>query len=154
MPPYTLNKNQQVYTGGFYPISAYTRVVSVLVTANQGTGPTFQISPQFGQDFWLLNIRCWVTAKAIDPTRVTSVSFRYGIGVPANAAALMAWDEVLPLTGLGGARSNWLFYDGAESKSWEMSRRYTGQGQRLAVWAARSHASNDVVQVSFLIAEG
>ena len=140
--------------GGVYPISAYSRVVSISLGATSTLPPQVDYTPVLGNRIWLLGIKAWVAAKAIDSAQYTTLSFWYGYGKPTTQAAMQEWRELIPFGGHLVPRVPWYFYDGDLEKSWDFSMLFVGESKRFGIIADRNVADANAVQVSFIISEG
>lgn len=152
--PQIANRAQQVYTGGVYPISAYSRVVSLQLSVEFGAGAIYSYTPSLGNKLWLLEIQLSVREKPVNKDLWTSVYVSGGIGTPTGPADIVAWDNVLPNYDETRRITNWVFYDGQSYMSWRLSKLYEGKQLRFAMIASRDIWGKDVVRASFRIAEG
>jgi len=152
--PTIANRAQQVYTGGMYPVSAYSRIVSLQCLASQLFGEQFAYSPMLGKNFWVLEIQCWVLAKPANHSQATTVMIGCGEVEPHSAEEIRGWENILKKYPMGPGVPRWFFHDGVEYKQWNLSKLFKGGLRRLGITAMRVGWQSDIVQVSFRIAEG
>jgi len=148
------NRSQQVYTGGIYPISAYSRIVSLDIEVSEGGGTGYAYTNMLGNNLWLLEVKCWVREKPANIAQWTEVFLVTGQIKPQTLADIQTWENLLPKYQAETPETPWCFYDGNSFKNWEMSKRFMGQSRRFGIYAERSGIPEDVVNVSFRIAEG
>lgn len=150
-----VNRSQQVYRGAVYPISAYSRVVSIELTVPD-TGITyFHTTPPVGNKVWLLQVKIMVFPKSINAGQGTGVRVLAGSGHNLSLQDVLGWENVLPLYPPNNPIFPWTIRDGIHSLEWDMTRLYEGKARRFAVTGFRGMGLGpDEIYASFQIAEG
>lgn len=149
-----LSKSQQLVTGVMFPRGVYSRVVSCAVQALAAGPAECSYTPVVGQSVWLLGIK--VTGFPAAPTGANQTTFYLltGTTLPASAAAILEWENILPVFMGGTAGLPWVKHDGVTEMSWEMNQHFSGTGRRFGIWAQRGPVGLDELIVSFRISEG
>lgn len=153
--PTIVNRSQQVYTGGIYPISAYSRVlgVSCFIPADGAFG--FNVTPPVGNKVWLTHIKLQVIPKPANCAQGTSVIVYAGQGGVPTEHDLLSWEVVIPMLDPNGQATLWTMTDGIATVEWDMSKLYTGKNRRFAVGGRRAGGfRDDGIWASLTIAEG
>jgi hypothetical protein len=153
--PKIANRNQQVYTGGVYPISAYSRVIGLtaLIPPNGDFG--FNVTPQVGNKVWLTHIKIQVLPKPANHSQGTSVIVYAGQGGEPTQNDLLSWEVVIPMRDPAGGSTLWTMTDGISVVEWDFSKLYKGKNRRFAVGGRRYGGFGaDGIWASLTIAEG
>lgn len=149
-----LNREQQLRVAGIYPISAYSRVISVFLNIPQDGNWHYAHTPPVGNKVWLL--RCTVRHCARSPNVNNYTNFELVTGTARARAVgdLMAWSIIIQNMVEAGPSITLQLGDGCICYQEDMSRLYTGENRRFGVVAKRVGAGVDQFFTSFLIAEG
>lgn len=151
---FTINQSQQIRSGAVYPISAYSRVVSVELAVADPWGWTYVVTPVVGDRVWLLGVKVWMQRVAVDLTQLTSFSIYAGGGRNSSLQDVITWENVLPKINNAGQMISWHQYDGSTGFEWDLSKKYEGDSRRFALVGTRTGLGGRLIQASFLIAEG
>ena len=149
------NRAQQVYTGGIYPISAYSRVIGIscIIPANGDFG--FNVTPQVGNKVWLTHVKIQVLNKPANRAQATTVIVYAGQGGIPSQQDLASWEIVIPMRDPVGGSTLWTLHDGLDTVEWDMSKLFVGKNRRFACGGRRTGGFlEDGMFTSFTIAEG
>lgn len=153
--PIIVNRAQQVYTGGVYPISAYSRVVSVGLSLDAIGTVAWNYTGRVGNKVWLTHVKIKCEPKPANQAQATAVTLYAGQGVPNSQADLDSWERILPFFNDLRQPIPWVFTDGIDKMEWDLSILYKGKNRRFAVEGFRAGGfRSDSLMVSFTIAEG
>lgn len=152
--PIIVNEGQQVRAGAVYPISVYSRVVSVDLAVAQAWGWTYVVTPVMGNRVWLLGIKVWPQVMAINAAQ--GIDFELFDGGPGDVslADVQTWDRLLPKVNNTNVMVPWAITDGSAGFEWDLSRLFVGESRRFALVGTRTGPDAALLQVSFRIAEG
>ena len=152
---YILNGNQQVRVRGLQPIPVYSRVVSLRNTLPADNAWYWNVTGPLGNDLWLLEVKVFSMAKAVNAANYSQFRIYTGSGVVNAMADFDAWDNVLPLHFPAGALGYWRIEDGRDEISWTMAKTLRGENRRLGYIARRPIGMGvDIITVSYQISEG
>lgn len=152
---YILNRNQQVYYPAIYPISAYSRVVSLSQLLPDDGNWYVAVSRNLAQNFWLIGIDVWASPTVANDTNASYIVFRAGQGVSWTYAEVRTWEEILPIHAGAHTYTNWAIYDGVRHMRWNIKKRFQGEQRKLAITSMRALGMGiGRLEVSFEITEG
>lgn len=151
---FVINRNQQVYTAGMYPIAAYSRIVSVELALFEGWGLLSAVTPVVGNNVWLLGVKVFKRQEAPDSSQFNFFGIYAGGPGDVSVVQILEWPSVLPKLNSIGQPAFWQICDGKSEMSWQFKKRYEGDGRRFALLARRYGESHSLLQVSFHISEG
>jgi len=153
--PTIANRAQQVYTGGIYPVSAYTRVIGLTCLIPDDGSFAYNYSQPVGNKVWLLHVKVMCIPKPDNYNQATSFVVYAGQGAVNHQSDLTSWERIIPLQDPLQAITTWTMYDGRDLIEWDMSKLYKGKNRRFAIGGRRYGGfRQDALQVSFTIAEG
>lgn len=129
-----VSKNQRLVTGVMNPGSSYSRTVTCIAYI-KGTPDARGFTPPLGQVVRLLGVDIWTTPD-YSAVAGAAFSFRilYGTGEPPTAAAILEWENIIPVYWPDGTPREWHQHQMNEHMHWSMDRLFKGQGQRFGVW--------------------
>lgn len=152
---FVVTRSQQVVTAGVYPISMYSRIETLAVTALGDGVWRYRLTPKLGKNLWLLSVNVWTQPGPIVYFQGTEFRVFAGSGNPGSVAGLETWEEVVPVLAEDGSRGQWMLGDGKEHFAWTMSRYYKGAATRFALAYYRGPAQGfKGLYASFLVSEG
>ncbi len=150
-----VNRSQQLRVAGLRPESAYSRIVSLVVTVKGDGIVRYMVTPVVGQSVRLLGVKAICNPKAINAAQSTGFGMYAGSTRPGSVADVQAWETVLPLYDNNNVLVEWGFRDGMTELEWEFNKLYLGEARRFAITYARGPAwGDDRLIVSFHVSEG
>jgi len=153
--PTIANRAQQVYTGGMYPVSAYSRIMGLGVTVLEDGVFKWNITPPVGNKVWLLNVTVRCNPKPANLSQGTLITLYAGEGLVTQEADFEYWDKILPILNQDNTILPVLMTDGVNEMSWSMSKLYKGDHRRFGIGANRLGGfMTDAIYAEFTIAEG
>jgi len=152
--PRVINKVQQVLHTGIYPMSMYSRVVSLRLVLRPLLGEAFVITPVVGNNVWLLGVDVWPDVKAVDNDQVSYFRLYAGAGEQVNADGVKAWENILPLSANLPGETYWGVLDGMPGFHWTMAKYFKGNSRRFGIVGTRFGEDFGMLYVSFQISEG
>lgn len=149
-----VNESQQVRAGAVYPISVYSRIVSVELTVAQGWGWTYVVTPIVGNRVWLLSAKVWTQVMVVNAAQ--GIHFNLWAGGPGDVslADVTTWDRLMPKNDNMNMMMTWSITDGSLGFEWDLSRLFVGESRRFAMTGTRIGPDAALLQASFQIAEG
>lgn len=153
--PTIVNRSQPVYTGGVYPISAYSRVEGIGLSVDAIGTFNWNFTKTVGNKVWLTHVKVEVINKPANMSQATAVILYAGQTIPNSLADLNNWERILPMYNQVKQRIPWTFIDGMDVMEWDFAKLYKGENRRFAVGGYRVGGFRaDSIWVSFTIAEG
>ena len=126
--------NQRIVTGVRYPRGVYSRVMSCM-TLMDAPGNEHGFTPPVGINVWLLGVDVWVTLDhSVVAGGVLNFRILYGAGTPATPAAMLTWENILPVYWTDGTIQPWSQAQPFHHQHWDMNRYFEQAGQRFGFW--------------------
>lgn len=148
-----VNKSQQVFVSALAPRSSYSRIITVHAAAAGGGVYGFGVSPSMGKDFWLLGIDVTVQISLGGIFDRSHFSLHQGGTRPSRYQDVREWDHMIEFGTYAGYRGM-VVYGPWRQFSFALSRRYSGEANRLAVLFYNAGVGTGIVHVFFTISEG
>lgn len=145
--------NQQFYQPALAPRSTYSRIVTVHAAAVGGGVYGFGVSRSLGKEFWLLGIDVTVQISLGGIFDRSHFSLHRGGTRPARYQDVREWDHMINFGTYAGFRGM-VVYGPWRQFHFALSRRYSGEANRLAVLFYNAGVGTGVVFVFFTISEG
>ena len=148
-----VNKSQQVVTSGLSPLSAYSRIIVVHAAAAGGGIYGFGYSPSFGKETKLLKVEATVQVDLGGQFSRCHFSIHRGTTEPQRYQDVREWEHLIDFGTYAGFRGM-VVYGQWKQFSWDMTKRFTTEANRLGVLFYNAGSAVAVVHVFFTIAEG
>jgi len=148
-----VNKSQQVVTAGLQPASAYSRIMVVHAAAAGGGVYGYGVSQGLGQNFWLTKVDVTVQISLGGIFDRSHFSIHRGSVEPTRYQDVRDWDHLIDFGTYAGFRGM-AVYGPWRQFSWNLSRRFTGETNRMAVLFYNAGVGTGIVHVFFTISEG
>lgn len=127
-------REQAILTGVTYPSADYSRSVSCVAWL-KAPGSERGFTPPLGNRLWLRGVDVW---PSMDYGGVVGaqISFRllHGRGLPATAAEILTWTNILPVFWPDALGRPWTQYQPFHHQHWSMNQLFEGAGQRFGIW--------------------
>lgn len=145
---------QLIRHGVMNPQSGYSRVITCLAAPKGLAAIDYGFTLAVAQSVRLLSVRLLFYPTEADIAKQVGFKVLTGTTAVNTEAAILQWDNVLPITWKGTGLDMWYRYHGMDKYEWEMNRLYTGEGRRFGIWAQCNWAGLEEIYASFEIMEG
>ena len=150
-----VNTSQPVITRGVFPISVYSRVISLQAHVPAEAGAQYRTyTPKVGLRTWLLRMDIWLMNKSMDAILDLQFYLMTGTGEPVLPQNMI--DEWVVINPVYDADIPGMMFVGPRQHFWwTMSRLYLGEARRFGLALENNSATVEVNAIaSFQIAEG
>lgn len=129
-----VNKPQAIRAGVKNPNPGYSRVVSCLAFIKAPSHRSFGFTGQLGKEVRLKKVRVRFSPHIWSSTESVSFYVRHGSGVPADADAILRWENILPVWLWEHPLATWHAQEVFNPFEWEMDRLFVGEAHRFGIW--------------------
>ncbi len=149
-----LSRQQRIQVGVKNPVSVYSRVVSCGTKVVGAGVSSFGYTHPVGQDVRLLKVQLFIEPVAYAAGLFLLVRVLTGFGQPDTAAAILNWENVLPMLQEPNIDTDIMVHSGRRHMSWDMSVLHTGVGRRFGIWTRGMIGMTGPAFASFEVTEG
>lgn len=152
--PKLINRDRRIITGVRSPASIYSRVVSCRTKVVGAGVPSFGYTMPVGQQVRLLNVQLFIEPIDYAAGVYMLVRVLTGTNQPSDTAAILNWENVLPVLEEPDIDSDILVHFARQHMSWDMNILYKGVGRRFGVWTEGMTGMTAPLLASFEVSEG
>lgn len=148
-----VNTNQQLIHPALSPRSSYSRIVVLHCAAAGGGVYNYDVSQALGKDFWLLQVDVTLQTRLGGLFDRAHFSLHRGGTRPSRYQDVRVWDHLIPF-GVYAGFDGMVVYGPWRQFTFNLSRRFQGEANRLAVLLYNAGVGVAVVHVFLTISEG
>ncbi|GAI70262.1 unnamed protein product [marine sediment metagenome] len=149
-----ISPGRPLATGVTHPRSTHSRVVSCRTKVVGAGVPSFGYTHSVGQNVWLLNVQLFIEPIDCAAGVYMLVRVLTGTNQPSDTAAILNWENVLPVLHEPDIDADIPVHFGRQHMSWDMNVLYKGVGRRFGIWTKAIVGMTGPFLASFEVSEG